>query len=75
MTQSNSKKKNQRKGVMDLPFTGKVSMYNYRYGKCAYEQEVPDFVVDAFAAVDGLEADNMPILQCDNYGGELKYVD
>lgn len=41
----------------------------------AYEQEVPDFVVDAFAAVDGLKADNMPILQCGNCGGELKCVD
>jgi hypothetical protein len=32
-------------------------------------------VVDEFAAIDGLEPGNMPVLQCGNCGGELKCVD
>jgi uncharacterized Zn finger protein len=60
---------------MELPFGGETTYYNYRCGKCGYEQEVPDFVVDEFAAVDGLEPGNMPVLQCGNCGGELKCVD
>jgi predicted nucleic acid-binding Zn ribbon protein len=47
---------------MELPFGGEPIYYKYRCGNCGYEQEVPDFVVDGFAAVDGLEPGNMPVL-------------
>ena len=60
---------------MDLPFMGETTYYNYRCGNCGYEQEVPDFVVDEFAAVEGLEPGNMPVLQCGGCGKELKCVD
>ena len=60
---------------MDMPFGGKTTYYNYRCGNCGYEQKVPDFVVDEFAAVDGLEPGNMPVLQCGSCGKELKCVD
>jgi len=47
----------------------------YRCMNCGYEQKVPDFVVDEFAAVDGLEPGNMPVLQCGGCGKELKCID
>ena len=60
---------------MEEPFGGKTTYYNYRCSDCGYEQKAPDFVVDEFAAVEGLEPGNMPVLQCGSCGKELKCVD
>lgn len=60
MTQSNlnqNQKKNEEK-EMKMPFGGKTTYYNYRCSDCGYEQKVPDFVVDVFAAVEGLKPGN-----------------
>ena len=54
---------------------GEETYYNYRCSECNYEQEVPDFVVDEFAAYDELAPGVMPELQCGNCGGRLKFVD
>lgn len=43
---------------MKMPFGGKTTYYNYRCSDCGYEQKVPDFVVDVFAAVEGLKPGN-----------------
>jgi len=69
------KKNHQKKGGMDIPFTVEEKHYNYRCGECGYEQEVPYFVVDEFAAIEGLGPGNMPVLECGSCGGELKCVD
>ena len=60
---------------MELLFGGETTYYNYRCINCDYKQEVPDFVVDEFAAVDGLEPGDMPVLQCTSCGKELRCVD
>ncbi|MDA8335991.1 MAG: hypothetical protein M0Z41_13590 [Peptococcaceae bacterium] len=54
---------------------GEETYYNYRCPQCGYEQEVPDFVVDEFAAYDELPPGVMPELECGNCGGTLKCVD
>ena len=43
--------------------------------KCGYKQQVPDFVVDEFTIVDGLEIGIMQKLQCVNCGGVFECVD
>ena len=48
--------------------------YNYRCGECGYEQEVPYFVVDEFAVIEGLEPGNMPVLECGSLDGELNVL-
>lgn len=32
-------------------------------------------IVDEFVAIEGLKPGNMPVLQCNSYGGELKCID
>jgi len=54
---------------------GEETYYNYRCPRCGYEQEVPDFVVDEFAAYDELPLGVMPELECGNCGGTLKCVE
>ena len=54
---------------------GEETYYNYRCPRCGYEQEVPDFVVDEFAAYDELPLGVMPELECGNCGGTLKSVE
>ena len=52
-----------------------VDVGDYRCSRCNYEQQVPDFVVDEFAAYNELPSGVMPELECGNCGGTLKCVD
>ena len=77
MTQSNSNqnRKESKEKEMTVPSGAETKYYNYRCSDCGYKQKVPDFVVDEFAAVEGLEPGNMPVLQCGSCGKKLKCVD
>ena len=48
--------------------------YSYHCLQCDYEDEVPDVVVDGFAASADLKPGRMPRLVCPNCGGSFRAV-
>lgn len=59
----------------DLVSVGEETTYSYICSRCGYKQEVPDIVVDAFAASGDLKLGEMPELECPSCGGTLRSVD
>lgn len=46
--------------------------YKYRCWRCRHEDDVPDVVIDGFAASGGLKPGQLPRLACPNCGGPFR---
>ena len=51
---------------------GEETTYSYVCTKCGHKEEVPDIVVDAFAASGGLKPGEMPEIECPRCRGTLR---
>ena len=47
---------------------GQTVTYSYRCSRCRHEDDVPDVVIDGFAASGGCRPGQMPHLVCPNCG-------
>ena len=51
---------------------GQTVTYRYRCSRCRHEDDVPDVVIDGFAASGGCRPGQMPDLVCPNCGGSFR---
>jgi hypothetical protein len=54
---------------------GQTVTYRYRCSRCRHEDDVPDVVIDGFAASGGCRPGQMPQLVCPQCGGLFRAVE